>query len=74
MRGSTDKEGSTDNGVALRTHDVTSGSGIPMGAHWAACAGKHLLGMVHACMVGMVYKPMTTTQNFGQVCLQKNIR
>ena len=57
--------------MALRTCDVTSGSGIPTGAPWAACAGKHLLGMVCARMAGKVYKPMTTAQNFGQVCPQK---
>ena len=54
--------------MALRTRDMTSGSGIPMGAPWAVCAGKHLLGMVCACMAGKVYKPMSAAQKFGQVC------
>ena len=51
---------------------MTYSSGVPMGAPWAMCAGKHLLGMVCAHMAGKVYKPMTATQNFGQVYLQKN--
>ena len=61
----------TEGETYLRTCDVTSVcSGVPTGAPWATCAGKHLLGMVRAHMAGKVYKPMTATQKFGQVCPQ----
>ena len=63
--------------VRLRTCDVMSVcSSVPMGAPWAACAGKHLLGMVHACMAGKVYKPMTgrlPPKNLGRCAPQKYI-
>ena len=58
--------------LSLRMCDVTSVcSGVPTEAPWATCAGKHLLGMVHAHMAGKVYKPMIAAQKFGQVCPQK---